>query len=268
MAGPDYSGITTGINKQFDYQRQQAAQQENAGKQDAQDALQRRLAASGGGPGGVGVQQEQLINNQSAQRLQQANQGIDSQRDAALMDIQKTQLGQQFQTGEREAGQTFAQGMQQSQFGHDTTMQTAAFGHADKQQATDIAAKEAMQKTGIDAEKAMQAVQIASTEGMESKRLDQQQQQFLASMNFQKDVANLQGAEWANQFAEQSGVDAFNEKIAQQMADKKDILEQAFGNLSTSKLGSFAGSFTDWANPNAQAGGDNWAGADPSSWRF
>lgn len=268
MAGPDYSGITTGINKQFDYQRQQAAQQENAGKQDAQDALQRRLAASGGGPGGVGVQQEQLINNQSAQRLQQANQGIDSQRDAALMDIQKTQLGQQFQTGERETGQTFQAGQLQAQFGQQNALQQGEFGQQSKMQQAGFGQQEKLQGEQFGQQSTLQKSQQDFAAGQQEKQLSQQASQFGQNLDFQKAVSNLQGAEWANQFAEQSGVDAFNEKIAQQMADKKDILEQAFGNLSTSKLGSFAGSFTDWANPNAQAGGDNWAGADPSSWRF
>lgn len=225
MAAPDYSGITQGINKQFDYQRQQAQQQENANRQDQQDALQRRLAAAGGGPGGVGVEQEKQINNASAQRLQQANQGIDAQRDAALMDIQKTQLGQQFQTGEREAGQQFQQGMQQAGFGHESQMQQAGFGEQEK-----------LQQAGFGQQAAMQKSQQDFAADQAAKQLAQQASQFGQNLDFQKAVANLQGAQWAKQFDEQSGVDQFNEHIAQQMADKKDVLEQLFSNFSTGNL--------------------------------
>ena len=110
MAAPDYSGITKGITGQFDVARQKAAQTEGANLQGQKDALARRAAQLGGGPSGAFVKAEQTAGNESAQRLQQANEGINSQQSAALRDVNMTQLGQQYQTSERLGSEQFASG--------------------------------------------------------------------------------------------------------------------------------------------------------------
>lgn len=110
MAGPDYSGIKAGISSGYDYQRQKAAQQENANLQGQKDALARQAAALGGGPSGAFIKADQMAGDASAQRLQQANEGINQAQAQEMRGVDQTQLGQQFQTSERLGGQQFQQG--------------------------------------------------------------------------------------------------------------------------------------------------------------
>ncbi len=110
MAAPDYSGITSDIASGYNAQRQKAQQQEGANLQGQKDALARRAAQLGGGPSGALIKTEQQAGDQSAQRLQSANEGINQAQNQEMRGIKMTQLGQQYQTGEREAGQTFQAG--------------------------------------------------------------------------------------------------------------------------------------------------------------
>jgi len=98
------------VNKQADYQRQRAQQAETAQAQTTNDAIKRRAASLGGGPSGAFVKQEQVARDQSAQRLQNANEGINAQAQAQLGELNKTQQGQEFATGERLGSQQFASG--------------------------------------------------------------------------------------------------------------------------------------------------------------
>jgi len=95
--------------KQFDVQRQRASQQENALVQNQRDALNRRLAAMGGGPGGAAIKLEQQIGDESAQRLQQANEGINAAQSAEEARTRDVQQARDFARSEREAGQSFQQ---------------------------------------------------------------------------------------------------------------------------------------------------------------
>lgn len=74
----------TGVDKQFDANRQRVGQVEAARLQQGRDALARRAAQLGGGPGGAFIKQEQLAMDESAQRQGMANMEIDAAKDAEL----------------------------------------------------------------------------------------------------------------------------------------------------------------------------------------
>ncbi len=157
MAGPDYGGITKGIQGQFDYERQKAAQSESTTLQGQKDALARKAAQLGGGPSGAFIKAEQQAGNDSAQRLQNANEGINQQQAAAIRDVNMTQLGQQYQTSERLGSQSFATGERlgsqtwqggENQANRDTTKYGIDTNAATSKYATDTGANTA--KYGID----------------------------------------------------------------------------------------------------------------------
>lgn len=99
-----------GVNAQADLQRKKAAQQEGGVLQGQKDAMARRAAQLGGGPSGALIKQDQLATDASAQRLQNANEGINAQSDAQMNELRKTQQAQEYGTSERVAGQNFASG--------------------------------------------------------------------------------------------------------------------------------------------------------------
>lgn len=230
MPAPDYSGIQSDINSGYDTQYKRAQQQAGAALQAQKDALQRRAAMLGGGPGGAFVKAEQTAANQSQQGLQQANEGIDAQRNAELRNLHMTQLGQQFQQSEREAGQQFAQGEAEKGRQFQTSERLGSEDFAKQQQQAGFGEQEKLQQAGFGHESEMQKA------GFNQQELMQQEQQaydlgkFNTQLGFQN-AWNQKNFDFENQkFNEQTGVDQFNEKIAQQMADKKDMLEHWFGN--------------------------------------
>lgn len=95
---------------EFDYARKRAAQQEASNLQQQKDALARRQAQTGGGVSGALMKQEQVASDASAQRLQQANEGIDTAQRAEERRIREIEEGRRFTTSEREAAQGFAAG--------------------------------------------------------------------------------------------------------------------------------------------------------------
>lgn len=132
MAAPDYGELQSGIQKQYDVQRQRAAQQEAGNLQGARDALNRRIAAMGGGPGGAAIAADKQLVNDSAQRLQQANEGIDQQQAAEERNLRQIQLGQQFESDEAEKGRQFEGGLALGTFGgKDTLAKTLGLGQLD-----------------------------------------------------------------------------------------------------------------------------------------
>lgn len=105
---PLSSQQTADIQKQFDPMRRRLQQQEAANLQTQKDALARRAAASGGGPSGAFVKQEQLASDASARRLQDANEGVDAQFQAALNQERQVQAGRDFAREERIGSQDFS----------------------------------------------------------------------------------------------------------------------------------------------------------------
>ncbi len=93
---------------QFDIARDRAKEQEGANLQTQKDAMARKLAASGGGPGGVGIKLDQQVSDASAKRLADANQGIDAAETADIERKAETEAGRAFATSERIGSQGFA----------------------------------------------------------------------------------------------------------------------------------------------------------------
>ncbi len=221
MAAPDYSGITKGITGQFDYARQKAAQTEGANLQGQKDALARRAAQLGGGPSGAFVQAEQQAGDKSAQRLQDANEGINQQQSAALRDVNMTQLGQQYQTSEREAGQGFQAGQQQA-------AQAFQGSLADKQ----IKAQQLMQEKGLSAAAAQQAAGFTEQEKMASQQQDWQKANVVDPLAKQTSFENDQNIK-TNAFNAMQALVAANYNGA----DIKKLISAAFPNFDISQLG-------------------------------
>jgi len=243
MAAPDYSGITKGIQGQFDYARQKAAQTEGANLQGQKDALARRAAQLGGGPSGAFVKAEQTAGNESAQRLQQANEGINSQQSAALRDVNMTQLGQQYQTSEREAGQGFQAGQQQSaqafqgaqqdkSLAAQAVMQEKGITAQSSLQDKSLAAQAIMQKTGLDAQAAMQAAGFTQQEKLQTNTQDWQKANVVDPMAAQNKFENDQNIK-TNAFNAMQALVAANYNGA----DIKKLISAAFPNFDISQLG-------------------------------
>lgn len=98
------------VQDQFALARKRAATQEAANAQGATDAIQRRMAAQGGGPSGAQIKLEAQARDQSAQRLASANEGIDAAEQAENRRVAEIKEGRDFARGEREASQQFAHG--------------------------------------------------------------------------------------------------------------------------------------------------------------
>jgi hypothetical protein len=102
------------VNKQFDYARQKVAQNEAASTQAKRDALARKQAQLGGGPGGGFIKADQQVLDQSARNINDANQGIDIQQNAEIARLREVDEGRKFQVSERQATQQFASGERQA----------------------------------------------------------------------------------------------------------------------------------------------------------
>lgn len=99
-----------GPNNEFDLARRRAQQQENANLQAQKDAIARRQAQAGGGVSGAFQKQERIAADDSAKRLQDVNEGIDTAQRAEERRMREIEEGRQFARSEREAGQTFQAG--------------------------------------------------------------------------------------------------------------------------------------------------------------
>lgn len=280
---PDYAGVESGIKQGYDAQRQKAAQQEAGNLQSQRDALARRQAQLGGGPGGAFIKAEQMAGDESAQRGQQANASIDSAQAQELRNVKMTQLGQQFTTSERQGSEAHADTAQAKTFAHEDTSQQTGIAAAEKQQATQInansslqdrqlaaqaimqqkgieatsdlsakqiAAQEIMQKTGLDAQAAMQAVGITAQKDMQETAQKFQGDQAKLDRDVKVDEFLQTIGLSKEEFAHQVGVDQFNEDMANKMFEKKDMLESAFGSLGGNKISQSGkgagGKLSDW----------------------
>ncbi len=168
---PDYAGVEDSIKQGYDAQRQKAAQQEGANLQGQRDALARRQAQLGGGPGGAFVKAEQQAGNESAQRGQQANASINDAQAAEMRALKQTQLGQQFATSERQGSEAHADTAQAKQFGHEDMSQQTGIQASKEQQKTGIEAAASQQQTGIQAAKEQQQVQIDANSSLQDRQI-------------------------------------------------------------------------------------------------
>ncbi len=205
---------TEGINKQFDVARNRANQAEQANLQQSRDALARRQAQLGGGPGGAFIKIEQGAMDQSAQRLASANEGIEAAQSAELLKVKQLEDQLNFQREEGEAGRAL------SMRGMDIQAALQSRGQDLQTRGQDIEA--ALQSRG----QQMQARDL----GMREK-----------AQKFSQTMAGKQMDLAYKQFDHEKFVDDFNMKLASKMANEKDMLETLFGNFSLGNLGGALG---------------------------
>lgn len=115
-----------GVDAQADLARKRASQTEQSQVQTQRDAMSRRAAQMGGGPGGAMVKQERILGDESAQRLQQANEGIEAARMGEHGRIGQVLQGQEFARGERLGTQKWQSGEAATQRGWQTSERLGA----------------------------------------------------------------------------------------------------------------------------------------------
>ena len=137
---------------QFEVARKRAATQETANLQGQKDAIARRAAQLGGGPSGAMIKQEGIAADESAKRMQAANEGIDVAEQSENRRIREVQEGREFQTKERLGSQDFgaSQADLQRRYGTSERLGSQDFGatQADIQRRYGTTEREAGQSFG------------------------------------------------------------------------------------------------------------------------
>lgn len=200
---------TADIQKQYDPMRKRAQQQEAANLGQQNDAMARRAAQLGGGPSGALIKQESLAQDASAKRLASANEGIDAQQQGAINQARQVQEQRDWQTSERVAGQ-------QHQTSERMGSQDWQAGQSDK-----LMKHQTSERLGSQDWQAGQADK--QRKWSTGERVDQQRQQ---DRQFQQQLDRDY-----ERFLHEKDVDAFNMDMAEKMFNKKDMLEQLFGNI-------------------------------------
>jgi hypothetical protein len=217
--------------KEFDYQRNRAAQAENANVQAKRDALARRQAQLGGGPGGAFIKAEQNVLDESQNRLATVNEGIDAAKRSEERRIGEIENAQAFQRGEREAGQTFVAGQADlgRKFATGEREASQMFGRGEREASQLFSRGEREASQGF-SKAEREAGQVFAGEQAELGRDWQSEENRLAR--------RLQDAQWTRQFDAsredadwQRSVDNFNMNMATKMFEEKDFLEKILGNL-------------------------------------
>lgn len=211
----------------FEQARKKAQQETTSGKQQANEAIQRRFAQLGMQGSGEAIKQQQVVEQKSQEQLGERFGAIDAakqQEQGRQADIQEAR---QFAVGEREASQKYATGERVASQGFATSERVSGQSFADlmlkKQQA--FARGERIDSQAYASEQAAIGREFS----------DQQQQKQNA---FARTLDDIQGqrfskqlAQSATQFKEQMALEKdaldFNKKMANAEANKKDI----FGKL-------------------------------------
>lgn len=115
------TNLYAGVDAQAALARKRAAQTEQSQVQSQRDAMAKRAAQLGGGPGGAFVKQERLVGDESAQRLQQANEGITAAQLGEHSRIGQVLQGQEFARDERLGSQAWQSGEAGLQRGFQTS---------------------------------------------------------------------------------------------------------------------------------------------------
>lgn len=251
------------IAKEFDYSRQKAKESVGAGVQQKRDAITRRAAQMGGGPGGAMIKAEQQAIDSGDKQLADANAQIDSAQRGEMRRIGEIEEGRAYQTKEREAGQTFQSteaGTQRNwQSGEANTQRNWMTGEREAGQTFATGEREAGQLFSTSERQDSQRWQTGEREGSQLFSREERKQ----GQSFAHEEA-IYGREWqGNQNAEQRGldqfnanrqfdfakgeadwqhgVDKFNMDLATKMANEKDMLEGMFGGAGKGTNGAEKG---------------------------
>jgi hypothetical protein len=238
---------------QYDVARQQASQRENETRQQTQDAINRRLAAQGGGPGGVGIKLQQQSQDESAKRLEGTMQTIDAAERGEAERKAEVEAGRNFAREERIGSQGFASGESalQRRFLSDERVGSQQFQTGERLGGQQFASTEALKGrdwqsaealAGRDHQSALQASQQKFAWDTQNEDFQQQNKMVKMDQAFKSGQFGKQmDLAWA-QFGEDQDVNAKNYEIAKKMLEQKDMLEKLFDNFSMGNLGGlFAG---------------------------
>jgi len=174
----------------FDYQRQQAAQSEKAALQGQKDAMARRKAQLGGGPGGALLKSEQVAEDQSARRLADTTAGINAQEQAVAEQRLEAQKQREYGTSERLGAQSWQTGERVGSQGFQKDLQQAQISSTEGMQAKQIASTEGMQEKQITSAEGMQAKELSSREKMQQLQIGSDEKMTLASLKSNEKIAN------------------------------------------------------------------------------
>jgi hypothetical protein len=221
------------LDNEFEFERSRAKQQVGAQVQGQKDALKRRFAAIGSVNSGAAIKQDQLAEQAGAERLQQANEGINAAQRSEARRMNEVQQARDFARTEREAGQTFQGGMFDKQGALQRELQNAGFSFQDRQgglsrefQERLTGRAEAFQdrQGGLAREEAARNRAEADRQGginrdfqakMAGDAQRIQQGQFDQSIGFSRD-----------QLAEEKRINDENLKIARQMLGERDFFDK------------------------------------------
>lgn len=180
------------IQRRFDYLRQQTEQGVNADQQKAEEGLQRQAASKGRLGSGVYQQQQQQQQKQGAAIKQNALEGVEVQRDAALGQQEELQAQRDFAKSEREASQGFA--AQQAQIGRE-------YGTSER------LASQGFNSAMFDKDQAFKQKLSDISESQFGQQMSAQMDQFMKQYGLDKKVSD------------------FNMKMANQQANKMDFMD-------------------------------------------
>jgi hypothetical protein len=108
---------------EFEPIRQQALQQANAGTQNANDALQRRYAAMGGGNSGAFIKQQQQLLQNGEDKKQEVLNNVNAQEAQARRALQQQESQKEFQSQEASKGRSLTR----EQYNSDLDFKNSAF---------------------------------------------------------------------------------------------------------------------------------------------
>lgn len=198
----------------FEQAKKKAQQETMAGKQQAQEAIQRRFAQLGMQGSGESIKQEQVMEQKSQEQLGERFGAIEAakqQEQARQADIQEAR---QFQVGEREAQQKYATGerIAAQSFSDLMLKKQQAFARGERLDSQKYAAEQQKLAQAFTAQQQDKQNEFAkwldSDESGQSKRWKEQMEFAKQQFEFEKDIQN------------------FNKSMAESEMNKKSWFDQ------------------------------------------
>lgn len=247
---------------QYDVARKQVSQRENAQVQQDNEAINRRFAQSGGGPGGAAIKVQQQTNDASAQRREGAIQQVDAAERAELERRDEVKAGRDFQTSERLGSQGFAgeQSALQRRFAMEEAGKGRDWQTGERLGSQDFAGQQAQKGRDLDIWKFEEGREMTEAQMKQQQAqfdrqgeldiwkteegFDQQKKLLGIQQLFQSGQFGQQmDLSWA-QLAQQKIVDAANLDLANKVLNEKDFLEKLLAPFQ-GKDGQFGGALGD-----------------------
>lgn len=226
---------TADVSAQFEPARKRASQQEATNLQGQKDALARRAAQLGGGPSGAFIKQESMAADESAKRLQDANEGINAAQTGALNQAREVQAGREFQTSERLGSQGFAgeQSALARRFQTGEREASQAYGTGEREAGQQFASGEAATGRQFASEEAGKSRASAHDEAYWAREAAREMNDKNRDFEYQK-------------FGHEQAVDQYNMDLGQRMLGQKDGIDTLFNNISVRNIGRTLGGGGGW----------------------